>query len=237
MQLLGLHRASLLAVICVLFIYVFTVESRHDTDFVSFCDDTSFDVEFYDDFDGDKLDENNWTPVPNNSKDNYNFACGREALCRPHNVYLENGDLVLRTHREIDFFNGTQYNETSGGATGRGKRIIDHKERVVRVCVNAKPPGITNGGDKNNGLFPAYWLMQQDPDGVSRCNPDGGEFDMLEMVNGVMEVSHVYHTRQPDAIPCTFPLKALSRHTYMQMPDIFERYHVSLYCYVIMYVR
>ena len=69
------------------------------------------------------------------------------------------------------------------------------------MCVSAKLPGF-RGHDNNTGLWPAHWLMPDD----DTCDPDEGEIDIMEMVDGQGTVYGTYHwqTSFPEA-NCSFP--------------------------------
>eukprot|EP00055_Hartaetosiga_balthica_P011803 m.55098 g.55098 ORF g.55098 m.55098 type:complete len:299 (+) comp7740_c0_seq1:99-995(+) len=128
----------------------------------SLCDiDAEYHIVFEEEFDGWFLDRRRWTPTLG-----WATTLGRDALLTPENIYLEKGDLVLRSQRDL------KYNFTSGAVTTMNKVVWQYG----RTCVVAMLPG-TNG--TGAGIWPAHWMMPND----NTCHPDRGEIDILEMLN------------------------------------------------------
>jgi hypothetical protein len=99
----------------------------------------------------------------------------RSAACTADNAYLENGTLVLRSQRQ----EAQGLNFTTGAVNTRHKSTWTASPGAFRLCVSAKLPG--GGGDQSGrGIWPAHWLMPDD----DTCDPDEGEIDIMEMVDG-----------------------------------------------------
>eukprot|EP01052_Picozoa_sp_SAG31_P064078 SAG31_NODE_22957_length_514_cov_0.992771_1_plen_150_part_10 len=131
------------------------------------------------------------------------FGVGRYGKCLAENVQLDgNGNLVIKSDKASSCTADTGcFNYTSGGVITRGKvdwRVADG--RGYRLCVRAMLPG-GNAGSAGTGagIWPAHWLM---PEAVrnratkasgAMCDPDGGEIDILEMVQGNGQACGTYH--------------------------------------------
>ena len=101
----------------------------------------------------------------------------REAWGLASNAYVANGSLVLRSERaRVLAPDGTVYNFTSGAVTT--KAAWSHG----RICVRAKLPGTGEGEGRDDGVWPAHWLMPRDALSGHSCWPDEGEIDITEMV-------------------------------------------------------
>ena len=140
--------------------------------------------EFADEFDGSALDDKVWTV-----KEGGGNAYCRSATCTAEDVYVEDGALVLRTRRDAN--NASAY--TSGGVDTRRKVSWRHSP-AFRICISAMLPG---GGGKGQGVWPAHWLM---PDSDA-CDPDQGEMDIMEMVDGDGVHHSTYHWQTCAAVP------------------------------------
>eukprot|EP00730_Choanoeca_flexa_P005182 TRINITY_DN11899_c2_g1_i1.p2 TRINITY_DN11899_c2_g1~~TRINITY_DN11899_c2_g1_i1.p2 ORF type:complete len:274 (+),score=47.23 TRINITY_DN11899_c2_g1_i1:5201-6022(+) len=140
----------------------------------SFCDpDSQYKLVFEDDFEGTLLNTTNWTP-----SEGQGGSLGRDAWLLVKNVYLENGDLVLKSEQ-----NDYGFNYTTGAVTSRDKAFF----KYGRICVNAMLPGGKRTQD--HGVWPAHWMMPND----KSCWPDHGEIDILEMVDGKGLAHGTYH--------------------------------------------
>eukprot|EP00656_Telonema_subtile_P051062 TRINITY_DN6781_c0_g1_i1.p1 TRINITY_DN6781_c0_g1~~TRINITY_DN6781_c0_g1_i1.p1 ORF type:complete len:287 (+),score=18.73 TRINITY_DN6781_c0_g1_i1:145-1005(+) len=139
----------------------------------SFCDASGWSMVWRDEFES-SLDNSSWTVdlAGNDSQ-------VRDSLGTAENVWVANGNLVLRTQRESR--GGYQY--TSGSVQSQGKRSW---RGVTRACVRARLPGVPGGSD---GLWPAHWMM---PDN-HKCWPSNGEIDIMEMINGDGTTHGTYH--------------------------------------------
>jgi beta-glucanase (GH16 family) len=151
----------------------FQVDHERHVSSGSFCDDVSWEQVFADEFDSNTLNLTSWT-VDLNAGD----SRVRDSQGMAGNVYIEDGDLVLRSQKEKQ----GSYNFTSGAVQSQGKRAW---QGLTRVCVRAKLPG-GGGGD---GIWPAHWLM---PDN-KKCWPSNGEIDIMEMIDGDGTTHGTYH--------------------------------------------
>ena len=82
------------------------------------------------------------------------------------------------------------------------------RDGTYRLCISAQLPG---GGAKGDGagIWPAHWQMPND----SSCDPDEGEPDIMEMVNGDPVVYQTYHWQQDwPAQNCTYPTGHLEHY-------------------------
>ena len=177
----------------------------------SFCTEEpgAWRVEFQEDFDQPTLNLSRWTvtegvgPVggPSARADCAGAACiplgsCREAVCTADNVYLSEGRLILRSQRQA--LQGRSF--TTGGISSYGKATWATTGGAFRLCISAILPG-TSGG-LAQGLWPAHWLMPSD----NSCDPDEGEIDVLEMVDGDGSAEATYHWQS--SFPrenCTYP--------------------------------
>ena len=94
----------------------------------------------------------------------------RSAVCDAEDVYVENGNLVMRSRRSSTY----PYTYTTGAVTTTGK-VTWTDQPGFRMCVSAILPGGPDGGQ---GTWPAHWMMPDD----SSCDPDEGEMDIMEMI-------------------------------------------------------
>lgn len=144
----------------------------------SFCAPSAgWRAEFADEFDAPALDTDKWTVKVGGG----NSYC-RSATCTAEDVYIEDGALVLRTRR----LNASSF--TSGGVDTRHKVSWRH-EPDLRVCISARLPGGGDTADAGKGVWPAHWLM---PDS-NACDPDQGEMDIMEMIDGDGVLRSTYH--------------------------------------------
>lgn len=151
----------------------------------SFCTPSAdWSLEWEDTFDGETLDLTKWNVVTGTSPhpnvdDCYGDQCPpwagcRAGLCTESNVYVVNGTATLRSDRNA----GAGPPFTTAAITTRGKANWTWADGAYRLCVSAKLPGTE--GKNNDGLWPAHWML---PDEPWTCDPDGGEIDVMEMVN------------------------------------------------------
>jgi beta-glucanase (GH16 family) len=164
----------------------------------SYCDDEGaggFRTVFQDEFDGEQLDESKWNvevaPAPgalsrrpaSKQRARVRADCSgrgciqlgscRDAACVRSAAYLEEGALTLRSSRT------GSTNFTTGAVNTWGKAGWRASAGAFRVCVSARLPGVGSDGS-SQGLWPAHWLMPHD----DTCDPDEGEMDIMEMVDG-----------------------------------------------------
>eukprot|EP00472_Partenskyella_glossopodia_P011208 CAMPEP_0197518624 /NCGR_PEP_ID=MMETSP1318-20131121/3850_1 /TAXON_ID=552666 /ORGANISM="Partenskyella glossopodia, Strain RCC365" /LENGTH=340 /DNA_ID=CAMNT_0043069115 /DNA_START=23 /DNA_END=1048 /DNA_ORIENTATION=+ len=155
---------------------------RRRGEFSSFCASPEYRVVFVEEFEGTKLNSSTWSK----SLGSAYVSQLRDAYGTEDNVWVENGTLVLRSKREVIHADGKTFNFTSGAISSKSKRSWDHG----RVCIRAVLPG-QNSTDVglSDGIWPAHWMM---PEG-DYCWPDGGEIDIMEMINADGEVRSTYH--------------------------------------------
>lgn len=143
----------------------------------SFCEEglDGWTTAFRDDFDGDAVNASSWNVVTGPGG-----SLGRSANLSAENVYVSDGFLVLKSERVGDGF-------MSGAVTSQNKAYFAN----ARVCVRAMLPGSDNPkhDDSNDGIWPAHWLMPQ----WKYCWPDGGEIDVMEMINGDGNTHGTFH--------------------------------------------
>lgn len=181
----------------------------------SFCEpDARWTTAFVDDFDGDTLNPLTWN-VHVGSDDS---LC-RDSCCTAENVVVHDGKLVLLSKHNSP--PGCSYPYTSGAVTTEGKKSWASSP-VFRLCVSAMLPG-GGGQGAGAGVWPAHWLM---PD-IKICWPDGGEIDILEMINGDGFGHGTYHyeTTYPGT-NCSYPKGHVSVTAETALPgDWSTAYH------------
>lgn len=96
----------------------------------------------------------------------------RAELDRPENVWVEGGQLVLRTAREPFLgSDGRLYNFTGARLSTQGAFY----QKLGRFEANMSLPSVT----KNFGAWPAFWLLPFSSEGCG-CWPTDGEIDVME---------------------------------------------------------
>ena len=155
---------------------------------VSFCDAPAyFAPEWADEFDGAAVNESTWLVVEGSSPHPLDSTCRgdecpvfsgcRAGLCQRRNAWVAGGALHLRS----DNLGPWPQTFATAAVASRGRRNFSWADGTFRLCVNASLPG-TPGAD-NRGLWPAIWMLPDAPQpGI--CDPDGGEVDLVEMVDG-----------------------------------------------------
>jgi beta-glucanase (GH16 family) len=169
---------------------------------VSFCEaSAAWPRSFAEEFDGPDLNSSRWSKYLHNSAGQCGFGIGRFGRCDADNVYIEDGKLVLKSDKlpaqQCTAKEGC-FNYTSAGVTSRDKATWSVAGGAgYRVCVSAMLPGGTSADD-GAGIWPAHWMMPNDSNseqgtqactgprknGGCSCDPDEGEIDILEMVDG-----------------------------------------------------
>lgn len=150
----------------------------------SFCDEVNgWTLDWADEFDGNNLDDKSWRVLRSSDEDGTSHMLGacRSAECRAENVFVHDGKLVLHSERDIE--NRSRYYT---GAVDTMKTRFWDDSVPYRVCISAKLPG---GGSVNQGIWPAHWMLPVN----GSCDPDQGEMDIMEMVNGDGTVWATYH--------------------------------------------
>lgn len=96
---------------------------------------------------------------------------------------------------------------TTGAVNTWGKAAWRAGDGTFRVCVSARLPGVSGGSAGtasagSQGLWPAHWLMPHD----NSCDPDEGEMDIMEMVNGDGLYEATYHWQTGFPVSnCSYP--------------------------------
>lgn len=192
--------------------------------YASFCSlSEGWSVVFEDNFDdGTTLDETNWNIAEYDA--GASSYC-RSASCNKDNVYIEDGNLVIKSDGQREDSSQNWTNLTSGAVTTRNKQTWNPSEQTFRVCINAALPGYdsssSNGGG-GQGIWPAHWLMPND----SSCDPDEGEMDILEMINGDGNSYSTYHWQ--DTYPqqnCSYPQGHLQASGDIKLENWGENFH------------
>ncbi len=121
---------------------------------------------WHDEFEGEELKSDIWTMElrdpgwTNNEMQAYTDS--------PENIYVENGNLVLRAIKGADANGLTTY--TSGKVNSKSKAQFTYGKVVVRAKVPA-----------GQGLWPAIWMMPQDESFYGQW-PKCGEIDIMEIL-------------------------------------------------------
>lgn len=135
----------------------------------------SWVLTFEDDFNGNALNESNWTPSNSSFTSQYD---GHDALFVLDAVSVSQGNLAITTWLHPQKVNGILYNFASGWIDTQGKvsqsfgRFEAHMMMPDRYSI---------------GSWPAWWLLPQDI-----CWPIGGEIDIIEWYGG--DNGHYQHS-------------------------------------------
>ena len=171
-----------------------------------------------DEFDGDTLDEEKWSPntwPPRKVNDEDQAYTAREK-----NIRLEDGMLVIEAHKED--YEGADY--TSGRIHTAGKGDFLHGRFEIR----AKLPS-------GQGSWPAIWMLPSDPfryatncdsgewQGNDDCDawPNSGEIDIMEHVG--YQMNHIHGTVHNEAY---YWKKWEQRKGRILMDAVDENFHV-----------
>jgi len=157
--------------------------------FLAFCTPVyAWTLTFFDDF--DIFNKSIWSPADNFTHSSYNLTKGCELqLYTKNNVYVQNGNLVLRTKYDPDSaaaYGHNSRNYTSGWVESSSKNYL-HPDTVGfsqtfgRWEIRAKLPD-----PSFPQIWPALWMMPEKEDTVppNLCWPAGGEIDIMEMWGG-----------------------------------------------------
>eukprot|EP00038_Savillea_parva_P001783 m.107310 g.107310 ORF g.107310 m.107310 type:complete len:216 (+) comp10620_c1_seq1:689-1336(+) len=140
---------------------------------------------------------------------------------------VTNGTLVLQSDRTAAAGTSGSPGATTTLKTGAvntwGKRSWRAGNGTFRVCVSAMLPGDASDAKASQGLWPAHWLMPHD----STCDPDEGEMDIMEMVDGsgMYEATYHWQTTFPTS-NCSYPTGHEHQYTAAPLgPDWNTTYH------------
>lgn len=128
-------------------------------------DDGLWRLVFEDTFSAPTLNASAW-----NVRNNMTHGDKEWQLYTADNVYLEDGNLVLRTQATTASYGSKLYNFTSGWVDTLGLIELTYGKVEARIRLPQELPG----------LWPAWWLV----DDNHHCWPVGGEIDILEAVGG-----------------------------------------------------
>jgi beta-glucanase (GH16 family) len=139
-------------------------------------DDGQWSLVFADTFSAPSINTSAWTV-----RDNMTHGDKEWELYTKDNVYLEDGNLVLRTQATQARYGSKVYNFTSGWVDTRGLVELTYGKVEARIRLPQELPG----------LWPAWWLV----DDNNHCWPLGGEIDILEAVGNYRDdgVFGTYH--------------------------------------------
>ena len=128
-----------------------------------------------DEFEGATLDVSNWIAVDGAANVNNELQ-----FYTPQDVYLENGDLVLRSQRRT--FGTRQY---SSGQVRTGTK------RVVRIGQAVEWRTQIPSG---KGIWPANWLVNTPCTGITGCGSDWPpEIDVMEIRGSAPDINLMTH--------------------------------------------
>lgn len=170
---------------CVLIAYWLHAEMVSAAGPASFCSESGWAQVWSDEFSATALDNVSWSLDLNGGDSRV-----RDSMGTSDNVYIEDGELVIRTQRQTV----GKYEYTSGAVSSQGKRSW---KGLTRACVRAKLPG-GGGGGKGAGIWPAHWMMPES----KACWPSKGEIDIMEMINGDGAHHATYHWREREIGGC-----------------------------------
>ena len=112
-------------------------------------------------------------------------------------VAVRGGRLVLTSQRRERL--GRNFTTGAVNTWGKASWSASAAAAPFRLCISAILPGVPG---RAAGVWPAHWLMPHD----DSCDPDEGEMDIMEMVNGDGKHYSTYHWQ--DDYPktkCAFP--------------------------------
>jgi len=157
--------------------------------------DPQWKLVWSDEFDGDELDANKWSPniwPARKVNDEDQAYTGRDK-----NIRVENGVLVLEAHKED--YDDARYTSGRVHSAGNGDFLYGRFE------ISARLP-------RGQGTWPAIWMLPSDPykysttceegedwQGSATCNawPNSGEIDIMEHVG--YQMGHIHGTVHNEA--------------------------------------
>lgn len=149
-------------------------EEAGNTDVTDVPEIEGYDLLWSDEFNGTELNFDNWDYDPH--EPGWTNAELQEYTRSTDNVYVENGNLVLRALKTKDD-NGKDY-YTSGKIKGFNKKDFMYGKVVARAKV---PVG--------QGLWPAIWMMPTN-EGLYGNWPKCGEIDIMEVLGSQPEIAY-----------------------------------------------
>lgn len=128
----------------------------------------TYTLKMIDDFEGDKINEDLWTP------NKYNSAGDEIQAYIPENVIVKDSNLILVAKKEkaVLHKDGGTATETAEYTSGKVVTNGKYSYQYGRCEMWAQLP-------KGPGVWPAFWSM-----GIERGWPWGGEIDIMEIVGG-----------------------------------------------------
>ncbi|MCR5670913.1 MAG: glycoside hydrolase family 16 protein [Butyrivibrio sp.] len=143
-------------------------------------DDEQYNLVFEDEFDGDKLNTDDWN-VETHEPGWVNAELQRYTALDEGNIEVSDGTLKIKPHIEkVTGEDGESEEITSGRITTQNK----HDFTYGRFEARAKVP-------TGKGYLPAFWLMATD-EGLYGQWPKCGEIDIMEVMG--QDTSKSYHT-------------------------------------------
>lgn len=145
---------------------------------------SDFDLVWNDEFDGDTLDSSKWQ-YDGDTVDRNSEAQMYANSVDEGNVYMENGNVVLKAKKE-DAINadGKTRKYTSGEISTKGKACFKYGYFEFRAKI---PYG--------NNTFPAIWLLGYDYKTGATDWPHSGEIDVFESLGGVTTWSTLHYSK------------------------------------------
>ena len=182
----------------------------------SFCDAAGWTIAWADEFNAPTLNTSRWnieqgvvpwshieaSPSKRVGADCHGAGCARlgscrEAACTIDSVHVRDGRLVLTSQRR--HVSGRNFTTGAVNTWGKVSWRVEDAAGPFRMCIRAKLPGSPGHAA---GVWPAHWLMPHD----DSCDPDEGEMDIMEMVDGDGTVYSTYHWQEDfPSVRCAFP--------------------------------
>lgn len=143
-----------------------------------------YNLLWHDEFNGTELNFDNWSYDPH--EPGWTNSELQEYTESTDNVYVENGNLVLRAIKTEDESGNPYY--TSGKIKGQNKKDFMYGKVVARAKIPA-----------GQGLWPAIWMMPTD-EGYYGQWPKCGEIDIMEVLGSQPELAYgTLHYGEPHA--------------------------------------
>ncbi len=134
----------------------------------------SYQLVWFENFDGSELDTNSWKYETGGNWYNNEIQYYTD---REKNIRLENSKLIIEAHKE-DYGNR---NHTSARIKTQGKKFF----KYGRIDARIKLP-------RGQGIWPAFWMMGENEPSVGW--PACGEIDVVEMIGGSNRERTIYGT-------------------------------------------